>query len=164
FLDALPAGLVQEVHMAGGVTVHDEMLGKRILADSHSHPVPDETLALLDHMLTRHTPAAVILERDDRLEAVDEILADIARIRAHVVAARPGESHGEAPARSDGGTARLSHGRGRGLGRPWRAACRWKPAGDQSRPAPPRGAFLAREANGEDPHGLSQDVRDPGGP
>jgi uncharacterized protein (UPF0276 family) len=84
FLDGLSAGLVKEVHMAGGITVHDESLQRAFLADSHSHPMPDETLDLLDHALARHTPATIVLERDDRLDATDEILADIARIRAQV--------------------------------------------------------------------------------
>jgi uncharacterized protein (UPF0276 family) len=84
FLDDLPAGLVQEVHMAGGTTVHDPRLPKPFLADSHSHPMPPETLDLLDRVLARHAPATIILERDDRLDAVDEILDDVARIRERV--------------------------------------------------------------------------------
>ena len=87
FLDALPAGLVREVHMAGGVTVHDEAVGRSFHADSHSHPMPEPTLALLRHTLTRHDPTTIILERDDRLDAVDEIFDDVARIRACVAAA-----------------------------------------------------------------------------
>ncbi len=46
--------------------------------------MPDETLDLLDYVLARHTPATIVLERDDRLDAVDEILDDVARIRARV--------------------------------------------------------------------------------
>jgi uncharacterized protein len=86
FLDDLSAGLVREVHMAGGTTVHDARLSKPFLADSHSHPIPPETLDLLDCVLARHAPATIILERDDRLDAVDEILDDVARIRARVTA------------------------------------------------------------------------------
>ena len=82
FLDALTPGLVQEIHMAGGLAVRDGACGAEFFADSHSHPVPDETLALLDHALERHRPKAIILERDDRLDAGDEILADMGRIRA----------------------------------------------------------------------------------
>jgi uncharacterized protein (UPF0276 family) len=84
FLDALPTGLVQEIHVAGGMTVHEEFLARPFLADSHSHPVPDGALDLLDYALARHTPAAIVLERDERLDAVDEILDDLARIRARV--------------------------------------------------------------------------------
>jgi uncharacterized protein (UPF0276 family) len=87
FLDELDAGLVQEVHMAGGVTVHDAA-GRPILADSHSHPVPEEALDLLDYALVRHCPQTIILERDDRLDEGEEILDDVARIRARVAAHR----------------------------------------------------------------------------
>jgi uncharacterized protein len=88
FLDDLLPGLVQEVHMAGGVTVQDA--GRPFLADSHSHPVPDEALDLLAYALKRHRPQTIILERDERLDAFDEILDDIARIRACVDSVQTG--------------------------------------------------------------------------
>lgn len=75
--------------MAGGVTIYDQSLSKPLLADSHSHPVPDEALDLLDYVLARQTPSVIILERDDRLEAGDEILNDLARIRARVGTCAP---------------------------------------------------------------------------
>jgi uncharacterized protein len=84
FLDALPAGLVREVHLAGGVTLEEDVVPQPFFADSHSHPIPDAALDLLDHALVRQTPSTIVLERDDRLEAADEILADIARIRARL--------------------------------------------------------------------------------
>jgi uncharacterized protein (UPF0276 family) len=93
FLDALRPGLVKEVHMAGGITIRNESLAKPLLADSHSHPVPDAALDLLEYALARHEPSVIILERDDRLEAGDEILHDIARIRARVARARSGKTH-----------------------------------------------------------------------
>jgi uncharacterized protein len=96
FLDSLPHGLVSEVHMAGGMTVHEEFLERPFLADSHSHPMPNETLDLLRYTLHRQSPATIILERDDRLEAVDEILDDVRRLRACVAQARSVETHGEA--------------------------------------------------------------------
>jgi uncharacterized protein (UPF0276 family) len=84
FLDGLSAGLVREVHMAGGIAVHEGSLPRPFLADSHSHPMPEQTLDLLDCALARHAPASIILERDDRLDATQEILDDVARIRAQV--------------------------------------------------------------------------------
>ena len=72
--------------MAGGTTVQDASLPRPFLADSHSHPIPDEALDLLDYVLARHAPSTIVLERDDRLDAVDEILDDIARIRSRVKA------------------------------------------------------------------------------
>ena len=84
FLDTLSADLVKEVHMAGGIAVNEEGLQWAFLGDSHSHPIPDETLDLLECALTRHAPETIVLERDDRLEASDEILGDVERIRARV--------------------------------------------------------------------------------
>jgi uncharacterized protein (UPF0276 family) len=86
FLDALPVGLVNEVHMAGGITLRE--LEQPILVDSHSHPLADDTLDLLEYLLRRHRPAAIILERDDRLDAPAEILDDVTRIRARVARSR----------------------------------------------------------------------------
>jgi uncharacterized protein (UPF0276 family) len=93
FLNDLPAGIVKEVHVAGGVTVHKDFLARPFLADSHSHPVPDGALDLLDRVLVRHWPDAVVLERDDRLQEFDEILADIRRIRARVAAVQSENDH-----------------------------------------------------------------------
>ena len=82
FLDGLPANTVKEVHVAGGVTLLDDLLPRRLFQDTHSHPVPEAALDLLDYAFKRHAPQAIVLERDDRLEAVDEILDDVARLRA----------------------------------------------------------------------------------
>ena len=95
FLDTLSAGLVKEVHMAGGIAVNEEGLQRVFLADSHSHPIPDETLDLLEYALARHTPETIVLERDDRLDASDEILGDVERIRA-CVARWAKQVHGKA--------------------------------------------------------------------
>jgi hypothetical protein len=85
FLDALPAGSVKEMHVAGGITWQGRGGRDRpFLADSHSHPASAGALDLLEHALLRQTPAAIVLERDDRLDAVEEILADVARIRARL--------------------------------------------------------------------------------
>src|SRR5215467_2189985 len=93
FLTDLPAGIVKEVHVAGGVTVHKDFLARPFLADSHSHPVPDAALDLLDHVLKRHAPETVVLERDDRLLEFDEIVDDVRRIRARIAAMQSGSVH-----------------------------------------------------------------------
>ena len=97
FLDALPAGIVKEVHMAGGVTVSKDYLERPFLADSHSHPVPDAALELLARVLNRQAPDAIVLERDDRLHAVDEILDDVGRIRARIAALTAEHAHAKPP-------------------------------------------------------------------
>jgi hypothetical protein len=102
FLDALPAGLVKEVHVAGGMTVRKDFLERPFLADSHSHPVPDGTLDLLDRVLARHTPETIVLERDDRLHAVGEILDDIGRIRSRVAGRQFENAHARSSLGSTG--------------------------------------------------------------
>jgi uncharacterized protein (UPF0276 family) len=96
FLDALPPHIVKEVHMAGGIAIHEDFPARPLLADSHSHPVPEGAFALLDDALVRHAPASVILERDERLDATDEILDDVVQIRAHLV--RPSAEQPDAEA------------------------------------------------------------------
>jgi uncharacterized protein (UPF0276 family) len=59
-------------------------VGRPILADSHSHPVPEAVLGLLDYALAQYQPQTIILERDDRLDEGQEILNDVARIRARL--------------------------------------------------------------------------------
>jgi uncharacterized protein (UPF0276 family) len=90
FLDALPAGIVREMHLAGGITASDSFLRQPLLVDSHSHPVPDGALALLDHALARQAPEAIVLERDDRLGAVGEIVDDVERIRVRIARRQTG--------------------------------------------------------------------------
>jgi hypothetical protein len=84
FLDALPHGTVREIHMAGGIAVAEPGLERPFLADSHSHPVPDGAMALLDYALRRHVPETIVIERDDRLDQDSEILDDVARLRLAV--------------------------------------------------------------------------------
>jgi uncharacterized protein (UPF0276 family) len=82
FIDAIPAGRVGYVHLAGGIRVHGEWV------DSHSQPVHEEVFGLLDYLLARTAPAAVIIERDSNWPgAAAELLADLARVR-EIVAAR----------------------------------------------------------------------------
>jgi len=102
FRYALPEGLVQEIHVAGGVTVRKNFLERPFFADTHSHLVPDGVLDLLDHVLARQTPTTIVLERDDRLDAVDEILDDIERIRARIASRHAENVRGYASVGSTG--------------------------------------------------------------
>jgi uncharacterized protein (UPF0276 family) len=78
FIDSLPADLVKGIHVAGG-TRHD-----RLMLDSHDHPVPEEVLGLLRHVLETRSPDTVILERDDRFDCFDEVLQDVRELRGAV--------------------------------------------------------------------------------
>jgi uncharacterized protein (UPF0276 family) len=68
--------------------VSEPFLSRPLLVDSHSYPVPEEALSLLDYTLARQRPATIVLERDYRLEESDELLADLTAIRARVAAAK----------------------------------------------------------------------------
>ncbi len=87
FLDALPDGVVRDVHAAGGPEVDRPYLAGPALADNHSHAVPEEALELLAYALARQQPETIILERDSRLEHGEEILTDLERIRECVAGA-----------------------------------------------------------------------------
>ncbi len=89
FVDALPAGAVGGLHVAGGGIVDG------VLVDTHDHPMRAEAMALLDYVLDRHRPETIILERDRRLEAFDEIMADFSRLKTRVASATSGRQHAE---------------------------------------------------------------------
>jgi uncharacterized protein (UPF0276 family) len=93
FLDALPAEVVTGVHAAGGVSIGESFLDRPVLADSHSHPVPDQAVELLGYALGRQKPATVIVERDDRMHEVGEIVTDVARLRDRLSAPPAGRMY-----------------------------------------------------------------------
>ena len=102
FLDALPPGIVKEVHVAGGLGLNDKLAKRRFYADSHSHPVRAASFDLLEYALERQSPRTVVLERDERFDAVDEILRDVKRIRTRIENRREKITHVEpAPGSAD---------------------------------------------------------------
>jgi uncharacterized protein (UPF0276 family) len=75
FIDALPAGRVQQMHVAGH-THH----GTHIV-DTHDHPVADPVWALYRRACTRFGPVATLLERDDRMPPLAELVGELDRAR-----------------------------------------------------------------------------------
>ena len=75
YLESLPLERVAEVHLAGGV-VHG---GQYV--DSHTRPVPEESWALLEWLVSRAPVRAVIVERDDELPPFADLLAEVRRAR-----------------------------------------------------------------------------------
>jgi uncharacterized protein len=84
FLGALAPGVVAGLHVAGGPVVSRNYLEHPIWLDSHSEPVADPVLDLLDRVLDDHEPETIVLERDENLENLDEISDDVGRIRSCV--------------------------------------------------------------------------------
>jgi uncharacterized protein (UPF0276 family) len=87
FLDTIPLDRVINIHMAGGRWIDDQY------HDLHDTAVPDQVWDLLDEVLSRTRPGAVILEYEtqalhcegrllDTPRTVESILADLERARS----------------------------------------------------------------------------------
>ena len=76
YLDALPRGVIGEIHLAGHAP--DPMLGQSLLIDSHDAPISDQVWELYDWLLAlcgKHRPPTLI-ERDDNIPEFEELLAE----------------------------------------------------------------------------------------
>lgn len=82
-LAGLPVEAIAYVHVAGGL----ERDG--VWHDTHAHPVPGPVLDILADLASRVSPPGVLLERDDRFPAREELAAELAAIRTTVALARP---------------------------------------------------------------------------
>ncbi len=91
YIDAIPAGLVGEVHVAG----HEaDARDPGLLIDSHGAPVSDAVWRLLDRLIRRIGPRPVLLERDAAIPPFAELMAE--RDRADAMLLRPGRLGAEA--------------------------------------------------------------------
>jgi uncharacterized protein (UPF0276 family) len=75
FLDRLPLERVMQVHLAGGVWDHGTLL------DTHTRPTPPPVWTLLQEVLARCAPRAVILERDANFPPFEDLLAELDQAR-----------------------------------------------------------------------------------
>jgi uncharacterized protein (UPF0276 family) len=73
-LDAFPAGLVMEIHLAGHTP--DANLGDRLLVDSHDAPVAPEVWALYERLIRRIGAHPTLIERDDNLPEFAVLLTE----------------------------------------------------------------------------------------
>jgi uncharacterized protein (UPF0276 family) len=73
YLDALPAGAIGEIHLAGhGV---DEG-GSSLLIDTHGAPVAEPVWALFRRLIARIGPRPTLIERDDDIPAFAVLMAE----------------------------------------------------------------------------------------
>jgi uncharacterized protein (UPF0276 family) len=80
FLDRIPAGRVEAIHLAGGRWIGQT--GTRRLLDDHLHDVPDAVYELLTEVAARSShPLTVILERDGAYPSMESLLAQLRRAR-----------------------------------------------------------------------------------
>ena len=87
FIDSIPPERIGYIHLAGGRLIADEWV------DTHSQAVHSEVLELLDYLLARATPFAIIIERDSNWSgAEEELRADLSQVRQIVAKHQPGGS------------------------------------------------------------------------
>lgn len=78
-LDALPAGSVKQIHLAGHSV---DALGSGLLIDTHDHPVCDEVWDLYAHAVHRFGEVPAMIERDDNFPPFAELMGELARARS----------------------------------------------------------------------------------
>jgi uncharacterized protein len=90
YLDAIPTGLVQEIHLAG----HSEraLPGSRILIDTHNAPVCDAVWSLYRRAVQRFGPLQTLIEWDQDFPPLAELVGEAHKARAileerHAIAA-----------------------------------------------------------------------------
>lgn len=74
YIEAIPPGLVGEIHMAGFTP--DERFGDALLIDSHAAPVAEPVWRLLEVALTHLGPTPVLIERDAELPPFAELMQE----------------------------------------------------------------------------------------
>jgi uncharacterized protein (UPF0276 family) len=96
YLRAIPAGRVQQIHLAGHENHGDYLI------DTHDHPVPDPVWDLYAAALRHVGPVATMIERDDNIPPLAELIAELDQARAlsAQVLAAPPAAHGRAGARA----------------------------------------------------------------
>lgn len=75
FIDAMPAGRVRQIHLAGHEDLGD------VVIDTHDHPVCDDVWSLYAYTIHRLGPVPTMIERDDRIPPLAELLAELAVAR-----------------------------------------------------------------------------------
>ncbi len=76
FIDAMPAHRMRQIHLAGH-EAHDDYI-----IDTHDHPICDAVFELYRYTVRRLGFVPTMIERDDNIPALDELLAELAVVRA----------------------------------------------------------------------------------
>lgn len=85
YLNAIPAGRVQQIHLAG----HEDH--GAYLIDTHDHPVPDPVWELYRAAVRRLGPVSTMIERDDHIPPLEELCAELERARTLCASALAGQ-------------------------------------------------------------------------
>jgi len=92
FIDHLPAGRIQQIHLAGHSNIGD------FIIDTHDAPIIDPVFDLYAHACRRCGPVSAMIERDDKIPPLAELIGELDRVRR--IAADPfavAETAREAP-------------------------------------------------------------------
>ncbi|WP_122688410.1 DUF692 family multinuclear iron-containing protein, partial [Pseudomonas viridiflava] len=73
YLDAIPAQLITEIHLAGHTT---DPGSSSLLIDSHDMPIAESVWALYQRLIERIGSRPTLIERDDRIPAFEELLQE----------------------------------------------------------------------------------------
>jgi uncharacterized protein (UPF0276 family) len=87
YLDALPAGAVGEIHLAGHAA--NDADGLVILIDDHGSPVAPPVWALYAHALARFGAVPTLIEWDTDIPELGVLMAEAAAADRLIAAARP---------------------------------------------------------------------------
>ena len=74
YLDAIPATVIGEIHLAGHAP--DEKLGARLLIDTHGEPVAEAVWVLYRRLVRRVGPKPTLIERDDNIPAFSDLIRE----------------------------------------------------------------------------------------
>jgi uncharacterized protein (UPF0276 family) len=86
YIDALPAGAIKEIHLAGHAP--DPCLGLALLVDSHDADIAEPVWALFRRLIERIGPRPTLIERDDRLPAFSTLMIERNRAAAMLAMVR----------------------------------------------------------------------------
>lgn len=75
FIDHLPAGRIQQIHLAGHSNIGD------FIIDTHDAPIIDPVFDLYAHACRRFGPVSTMIERDDKIPPLTELIAELVRVR-----------------------------------------------------------------------------------
>jgi hypothetical protein len=86
FIDGLPAGAVQEIHLAGHTR---RQVGERtILLDDHGSRVPEPVWQLYEHAIRRLGPVPTLIEWDTNVPELSVLVEEASRARGRMEVVR----------------------------------------------------------------------------
>jgi uncharacterized protein (UPF0276 family) len=74
YVDAIPADLIGEIHLAGHAP--DPELGRGLLIDTHGAPIDEAVWRLYRRLVARTGPRPTLIERDDNIPAYADLAAE----------------------------------------------------------------------------------------